>query len=338
MKLKKIKLVLALLLPILAICSILSGLTTCGWLSKLLNQNHSCLATLNSGEAARVLFSPNGQLIATQSYGYNLKLWQADDYQLLNQWRLDASPSMVFTPDSEQIVMMSSNSSFIGYWHLEQERFTDAFDVQSSKFALSPDGSIVAAGRLSETLLWQVHNQQIRRVIEEIKLPNLENKAIEAISFSPNGNLLASGRNDGTLRIWEVDSGRLLRTMKGHVKSIDDVAFSPDSRLLAASASNIVKLWQVSDGAQIHTLTGHSDFIRQLVFTPDGQFLASSGDWDGTVRIWRVEDGQLVRTLRLSWAFNAVWDVAISPDGKTLAASKRYGSVYLFDLQKLLTQ
>ena len=139
-----------------------------------------------------------------------------------------------------------------------------------------------------------------------------------AISFSPDGQMIASASNNNTIKLWRVSDGTVIRTLSGHSGGIYSVSFSPDGQTLAsASLDSTIKLWRVSDGTVIHTLSGHSGWVRSVSFSPDGQTLASSSD-DKTIKLWRISDGTLIRTL--SGHTSWVLSVSYSPDGQTVAS------------------
>jgi WD40 repeat protein len=146
----------------------------------------------------------------------------------------------------------------------------------------------------------------------------------QSITFSPDGQMLAAGLSDKTVRLWRVADRYLLRTLQSHTENVNSVSFSPDGKLLAsASDDNTVRIWQVSDGALLFILQGHTSDVNSVAFSPDGKLLASGGA-DSTIRLWRPTDGAFLREIqgsilrqgRTPW----ITALAFSPDGQTLSA------------------
>ncbi|MEO0943126.1 MAG: WD40 repeat domain-containing protein, partial [Cyanobacteria bacterium J06642_12] len=107
---------------------------------------------------------------------------------------------------------------------------------------------------------------------------------IRSVSFSPDGETLASASDDGTVKLWTAE-GEELRTLEGHRGPVWSMSFSPDGETLAsASDDGTVKLWNL-EGEELQTLEGHRDWVRSVSFSPDGNILASGSD-DGTVKLW----------------------------------------------------
>jgi WD40 repeat protein/uncharacterized caspase-like protein len=161
----------------------------------------------------------------------------------------------------------------------------------------------------------------LRQVVDEIQERNrLEQHSDEVyrISFSRNGQMIASASADKTVKLWG-RNGQLLRTLKGHHHEVNSVSFSPDGRtLVSASKDKTIILWTTSDGQLIRTLKGHDAFVNSARFSPNGQTIVSASA-DGTIKLWRTSDGQVIRTLekQSSWVKSA----SFSPDGQFIASA-----------------
>ena len=136
--------------------------------------------------------------------------------------------------------------------------------------------------------------------------------AILDLEFSPDGKTLATCGYDRLIKLWNTESGQLVRELKDHSDAVYGLAFSPDGALLASgSADRAVKIWQVADGKRLYTLSDSTDWVYTVAWSPDGHRLAAAGV-DRSVRVWDVsaQGGRLVHSVfahegavvRLAWA------------------------------------
>src|SRR5262249_8945492 len=101
----------------------------------------------------------------------------------------------------------------------------------------------------------------------ELILQTSHSRPINSLVISPDGKWLVSGRQDFTAKIWEISSGRLLRTLAGHNGKINAVAVSPDGHWIATgSDDHTVRLWSVTEGGQERVLSGHTLPVRSVAF------------------------------------------------------------------------
>jgi WD40 repeat protein len=157
-----------------------------------------------------------------------------------------------------------------------------------------------------------------------------------AIAFSPNGQLVASGRTDSNdVFIWNAANGALIRTLNGRDNNANALAFSPDSQyLVSGSPSNLsLNLWRVSDGARlVGRLPAFTNGIVGLSFSPDGQLLAASGFHANTYKIFHIPDMTLVGEFGnfdpVLGANARIFSIAFSRDGQFVATGSTRG-IYL---------
>ncbi len=149
------------------------------------------------------------------------------------------------------------------------------------------------------------------------------------VAFSPDGQRLASGSNDQTVKIWDSATGEELFALKGHAGEVWGVAFSPDGQRLASGSNDqTVKIWDSATGKELFDLKGHAGFVRCVAFSPDGQRLAS-GSWDRTVKIWDSATGR--ELLALKGHAGPVSGVAFSPNGQRLASGSSDRTLKIWD-------
>ena len=141
----------------------------------------------------------------------------------------------------------------------------------------------------------------------------LNSSSSHSLTFSPDGSQILSGSGDG-IKLWDIESGRLIRTFTGHSNSVRSVAFSPDgTQLISGSSDKTIILWDITNSHTLKTLSGHSDSVNSVAFSYDGKLIVS-GSSDSTIKLWDTITGRLVKTF--SGHSSAVTSVVFSPNGK----------------------
>lgn len=161
-------------------------------------------------------------------------------------------------------------------------------------------------------------------------------KDIESVACSPDGKYAISGGWDG-LKLWEVQTGREIKTLKGHTEGVFSVAFSPDGKYaLSGSGDHTLKLWEMPTGRLIRTFTGHSQGAILVAFSPDGKYAVSASDGfyygrsDGSVKLWEVSSGKEIKAF--SGHSKDVNAVAFSPNGQYALSGSYDATMKLWDV------
>ena len=191
----------------------------------------------------------------------------------------------------------------------------------TGNIAHSPDGARLAVASSIGIWLYDAVTHQ------EVALLTGHMDNVLSVAFSPDGQTLASGSRDGTVRLWEVNTGTHKRTLIRHAEEVISVAFSPDGQTLASGDRLFVQLWDVNTGTEKHAFRAHSYWVSSLAFSPDGQ--TASGGGDGMVQLWDVLG---TRKHAFQAHPSSVSSVAFSPDGQTLASGSRDGTVRLWEV------
>jgi WD40 repeat protein len=120
---------------------------------------------------------------------------------------------------------------------------------------------------------------------------------VNAVGVTPDGRHVVSGSDDGTLKVWEIESGRVTQTLLGHELLVTGVAVTPDGlRVVSGSTDTTLKVWEIESGRLIRTFAGHEGGVNAVAVTPDGRHAISGSD-DGTLKVWEIESGRVSQTL-----------------------------------------
>jgi WD40 repeat protein len=313
-----------------------------GWewryLWQLCQSDESVRLQTNSGSIGAVAISQDGRVMAVQTGGDKVVVWD-----LISKRPMAELPSS----DSIEILGLSPNGSLLAVSTRDARRepMVEVWDVQARKIsrtlnhpspvrslAFSPDG----------TLLATFDNQGTIALVEWAANHTLTNLSVlpprhggaGVVDFSPDGSRLAIGEDYGRIRIlnWRAETTVSMTHQTQTGDGVMALAFSPTTGLLATGfgySSGTIRLWDVSSGEPRGQLTNHTDQITALTFTPDGQLLASASA-DRTIQIWSVADQVELRRWRGHEGEGMA--LAFLPNGKTLVSGCQERAACYWDL------
>lgn len=274
-------------------------------------------------------FSPNGQFFIVYDTRNNRMILYDTSSWLVSRtlWLSRGAQAYAFSHDGRLLAVSLSETSDIEIRQASNGQIVRTIrghrrGVVSLSF--SPDDSMLVSGAQDGTVrIWQVSSG------DNLFMSEISNTT--DVAFSPNGELLATVSSVPssefgylpTVRVFRASDGTLLRVLDANTySSYQEIAFSPDGALLAATTSNGLKLWRVSDWSLVRVLPISAPFV----FSPNGRLIASTAE--GSVRVFRVSDGMLLRVL--TGHQGAVRSVAFTPDGRLLASASDDGTIRLY--------
>ena len=279
----------------------------------------------HNGDVLEIAYAPNGKTLASAGRDETIRLWNSKT--------------------GENVATLTGHGGLVT---------TVAFSPDGKKlFSGSGDGTVRLWSIQTSKQLWSSDTPQKQMLDEERKLPlpgvfrsntptrpfrspfeMLGLQWVLAVAYSPDGKMLASsGSSDGTIQLWDVETGKQLSTLKGHTEMVDTLVFSPDSTtLVSGSRDDTLRVWDLNAGRMLRKLSGHSNDIRSVVFSTDGKMLAS-GSKDSSVRLWDAKTWRFLPTLR--GHYFGVRGAAFSPNGKTVVSAGD-NRILFWDWKKLV--
>ncbi|KAH7923285.1 WD40 repeat-like protein [Leucogyrophana mollusca] len=281
-----------------------------------------------------VAYFPDGRRIASASDDKTVIIWDVES------GRQDGQPLhhdsivrwLAISPDGRRIASGMQEGGAVIWDVLKREVVHELRGGGVRRLAYSPDGIwIVSApvGKEREIQLWDADTG--RPGGEPLKCGS----RVSCVAFSPDGTRTAVGLEDGSFQVIDISTGgSVVGPVKGHMKSVWSVVYSPDGCLLVtASWDKTIRVWDSKTGVEVGKPMGYDANIIGISIAADGRRIASGGR-DNTVRVWDLETRlQIGDPLDV---VGPVFSVEFSPDGRHIVSSGNH--VYLFDTPSFTTQ
>ncbi len=270
-------------------------------LSKLILKHPDSILTMQS--------IPGGDAVVTSCADRKLRVWNTTDAtvtQTLGPFEGDVF-SLNVSADGKRLIAANSQEKTVRLWDLESGREVQSpqpggklgplVDLNlhggllwSTAFLPGTDDVLTVGG--SDARLWDAKSGRE-------KMSFSRHDAVASAHFSPQGDLIVTGSWDGSAKIWNATTGKVVRKLEGgHTSFVNTAVFSPDGQfILTASDDGTAKLWNVATGEVTKSLDGHKDRVRSATFSTDGRFIVTTSS-DETARLWDADSGKFVREFK----------------------------------------
>ncbi len=316
------------------------------WLYDARTGQETAMFTGHKGQVNAIAFSPDGQTIASGGFSNPIiQLWDVNTAKKLSNIYLTkenigtksdyASISFLYFAEDGKTLITKNTHGTLHYLDIETGTSLEKFGNLGSFKAIAyskEDNGFATGNREGGIVLYDATGKRRVRLRGHAGLLNKEDKEIWALAFSPDGNILASGSEDKTVRLWNTENGKNLTILKNHKSRILSVTFSHDGEILASGdADGIIRLWSVETNDELAALIGHTNGISALTASPDGRTIAS-GSYDGTIRFWDQNTGFEISTFATGHA-ESVSTMEFTNDSTILTSVTLNGTIDVWNVR-----
>ena len=297
--------------------------------------------------------TPNGRFVVSASVDRTIRVWDAGNMTEVACLKGDEEVcSVAVCPDNIHAIS-GGQDKHMTVWNIRSGRRIRTLPISGrfnrvvlgrknnnlfntvNQIDVTPDGRFAVTGQSDGSVrVWDLYNRLpwwysllrgvLRSQVERFRFQDHSDR-VGTVAITPDGRRLVSGAKDATIIVWNLQTGKKIRTLRGHSDSVEYVDITQDGRFLLSSSKDAsIILWDLDSGRRLHTLKGHSKFVRQVKTTWSGRY-ALSASLDGSAILWNLTEAVEVARFTGDTELTAC---ATLPDNNTFVVGDSAGGVH----------
>ncbi|MCB0477190.1 MAG: caspase family protein [Crocinitomicaceae bacterium] len=310
------------------------------------------------GKIQRIHFDKKGKYLYTYNHNWILRVWNYETKKLHQEWKIkDMSGVQSFVSHPIQDVLIEASSIYgrIRYRNVETGDYESEYTQKINKIVsmdYAQNGKYIAvASDQARIKIWNMKNNKVESELiaffpvkfdtggellyamaadmrigifdvhknKRVGQLDCEMELIQTLAISDDGKYLAGAGFMGIIKIWDLETKKLIKKMTGHAGGIYGLAFSPDnSHIASAGYDQTLRVWDLKTGKELHQKKDQTISISAVKYSPDGKYLASAS-WDKTINLYETQNYTLVKTLQ--GHVNMITSIDFNSDGSLLVSA-----------------
>lgn len=262
--------------------------------------------TGHQDEISSVAFSPDGEYILTGSKDKTVRVWATFSGKLVKTFTFYGKVSSIaFSPDGSIIAVGCESGNTELFWGNGFESLHMAYVAHPFRailgIAFSPDGKwLITGSEGGDIFVWAAKDEKLRQKFRGIFKSRYSKKVpiedIYSVEVLAGGKRVLTGSCDNEAKIWDVETGKVIKTFAGHKDCVVLARLSPDGKqVLTASRDGSVKIWEVKSGKLLKTIVAYTHWINSAAFSANGKYVLT-GSLGHSAKLWEVASGKLRQT------------------------------------------
>lgn len=278
---------------------------------------------------------PDGRLVVSSGAYDSINVWNLESGEILHSFGGEkfGYDVVALTPDGKRIIA-TTGMGYIKVW-LFESNFVDISKMGFSftqSIVVTPDNRQIITACPNEIKVLELRSEQVRSIKEHFLTGSLGfglgSSEVSCVVLIPGRRQIVSGSVKNTLNVWDLDSGRLLRSLKGSNEFVSEVSLIPTKEEVVSGSENKSAKGTQLESRLVCALEGHAEQVNAITISPNGQNVISGSE--DIIRVWDLKSGYLLQSLQHGKDIYALW---VTPDGKRIVSGSSDKTIKVWDLE-----